>query len=84
MKFTVNPLQSRIVFGAGTAAQLPEEIATLGGTRNNYWPDASWQFANSQANPLGLVLMQWAAPTTGIGVPNCACYSDATNVRFRV
>lgn len=33
MKFTVNPLQSRIVFGAGTAAQLPEEVALHGGSR---------------------------------------------------
>jgi alcohol dehydrogenase class IV len=33
MKFTVNPLQSRIVFGAGTAAQLADEVAALGGTR---------------------------------------------------
>ena len=33
MNFIVNPLQSRIVFGAGTAAQLPEEVAALGATR---------------------------------------------------
>ncbi len=33
MNFTVNPLRSRIVFGAGTAAQLPEEIAALGAKR---------------------------------------------------
>lgn len=33
MKFTVNPLKSRIVFGAGTAAQLPDEVAALGAKR---------------------------------------------------
>ena len=33
MNFTVNPLKSRIVFGAGTAAQLPEEVIALGATR---------------------------------------------------
>ncbi len=33
MNFTVNPLRSRIVFGVGTAAQLPEEIAALGAKR---------------------------------------------------
>ena len=33
MNFTISPMLSRIVFGAGTAAQLPEEHKSLGATR---------------------------------------------------
>ncbi len=33
MTFIVNPLRSRVVFGVGAAAQLPDEVAALGGSR---------------------------------------------------
>ena len=33
MNFTINPMQSRIVFGNGAAAQLADEVTSLGRTR---------------------------------------------------
>ena len=33
MNFTINPMQSRIVFGIDAAAQLADEVTSLGRTR---------------------------------------------------